>query len=180
MIEQVILEQLMIFEELLYTVLAMPAFYVITLACTGIVAIGFKFNLYPDESFIILTKIGVYLVKYTAYHTGAFIIDTGSDTLNRYSETTQSFSFPGAVMICASTGPRGHQSRGQSGFNQTRDTGSSSDDDADGNHSASVERNEPAHQGKRGWEKRLLEKHNELEARLTRLEEAAANDTEHS
>ena len=110
-------------------------------------------------------------------------IEAGSgylDTLSRFKPT--GFSFSGPVMVfAASTGPRGYQSDGQRGFNQTKDTSNSDDEGDDGEHDKS-DRNEPVHTGKNLWN-RVLEKYQELDARLRQLEhgkEAALNDSQRS
>ena len=174
MIEQVILEQPMIFEELLYTVLAMPIFYVIMLACAGIVALSFKLDIDPNILTIRLAKVGVYLVKFTAYHTGAFIIDTGSHILNRYSDTAPAFSFPSPVMVHASTGPRGYRNDAQNGFTQQREQGGGDDDgDADGDYAHSVERNGSPQQARKISWKDVFEAIDKFREDLNALKEAA-------
>jgi len=78
------------------------------------------------------------------------------------------FSFRSTPMMVATTASE-HRSEGQRGFTQQREQGGD-DEDADGDHEKTENRNGSDHTDESLW-KRVLVKYTELDARLTALEE---------
>lgn len=119
---------------------------------------------------------------FKAYETIIYCLTADAfDGYHAYKEICQKmdfprFSFPSPVMVHASTGPRGYQSDGQRGFNQTRDTSESSDDDADGDHSVSERNGGTRSHEKLTW-KQILSRITDIESVLCKqeAEEARAN-----
>lgn len=118
------------------------------------------------------------LLLLTPLESALNVMDEGFDYLKTQLPLV-SFSMP--MMAMATTE---HRTAGQRGFNQTRDTGSGSDDedgDHHGHHVEQVERNEPAPPPvKVGWADRLLMVHQDLEARISILEKQTSKETNHN
>lgn len=148
-----------VFAATLPKVFAMPMIHVSILATIALTIFSYKLGVDLVDGMKITSLISAYVLKAATYYTGAFMIQTGTAVLDCViTKTRMPFSFSGPVMVMAKATTE-HRTAGQSGFNQTRDTGSGDDDgDADGDHHSADERNGSHHEARKiTWEKVFYE-----------------------